>query len=302
MDNCNHLLFLGGMIMQKTLKVITIVPLISLIALIVIGYKTTLGWENSYKHEKQERRFQDSSLTQFKTTLDSTFTDLEQKTDNLEAMNQNLQGRVSALSSEKDKLAGAYAQLQARQSTLENEHNKLKTKTASLEVAYKKLQVAYNKLLTEKTQVAKKTTDLRTAQKTQTSTRSTTQKVADKKVPEVPTKKSTVPPAIQPSSQKSQTPVAPIVTASEEQRKEPTKQTDGTISELDITKINEKGIDYGKKGMYDKAIREFEKVAAIEPNMANIHYNLGLAYKKQGMNVEADKAFAEYERLLRQIH
>jgi tetratricopeptide (TPR) repeat protein len=290
------------MIMQKTLKVIIIVPLISLIALIVIGYKTTFGWENSYKSEKQERRFQDSSLTQFKITLDNTFTDLEQKTDNLEAMNQNLQGRVSALSSEKDKLASAYAQLQAKQSALENEHNRLKRKTASLEVSYKRLEVAYNKLLTEKARLTKKTSDLKAAQRTRTGTGSTTQTVTAKRVPEIETKKSTVPPAIQPSSQKPQTSEAPIVTVSEEQRKEPTKQTDGTISELDITKINEKGIDYGKKGMYDKAIREFQKVAAIEPNMPNIHYNLGLAYKKQGMNVEADRAFAEYERLLRQAH
>ena len=49
--------------------------------------------------------------------------------------------------------------------------------------------------------------------------------------------------------------------------------------------------------MYDEAIKEFRKVAAIEPNMANVHYNLGLAYKKKGMLSEADNEFAEYERL-----
>ena len=64
-----------------------------------------------------------------------------------------------------------------------------------------------------------------------------------------------------------------------------------------MKKINERGIEYGKKGMYDQAIKEFQKVAAIEPNVANAHYNLGLAYKKKGMLTESDKEFAEYERL-----
>ena len=49
--------------------------------------------------------------------------------------------------------------------------------------------------------------------------------------------------------------------------------------------------------MYSESIREFQKVAAIEPNMPNVHYNLGLAYKKKGMITEAEKEFAEYERL-----
>jgi hypothetical protein len=34
--------------------------------------------------------------------------------------------------------------------------------------------------------------------------------------------------------------------------------------------------------------------------MANVHYNLGLAYKKKGMLSEADNEFAEYERLKKQ--
>jgi hypothetical protein len=31
--------------------------------------------------------------------------------------------------------------------------------------------------------------------------------------------------------------------------------------------------------------------------MANVHYNLGLAYKKKGMLSDANREFAEYERL-----
>ncbi|MGQ3683605.1 MAG: tetratricopeptide repeat protein [Candidatus Loosdrechtia sp.] len=285
--------------MKKVVKVI-IIPLISLIALITIGYNVTFGWENPYKFEKQEKRFQDSALRHFKITLDNNFTTLERKASNLEAANQNLQEKVSAISSEKDKLSRAYAQLQAKQSALENEHNSLKRKTASLEVAYKRLEVAYNKLLKEKTQIVKRpvgSASAVTTQKTQTSTRSTTQKTAEKKPSVAEMNKGSVSPEPQAPLQKPTVSPAQVTMVSEEQRRETVRQPERTVSELDITKINERGIEYGKRGMYDEAIKEFQKVAALEPNTPNVYYNLGLAYRKKGMKAEAEKAFAEYERL-----
>ena len=78
-----------------------------------------------------------SEVSRVSQTIDG----LEQKSDNLEAMNQNLEGRINMLASEKDKLNKAYAQIKAKQSTLEKEHVKLKKKVTSQEVAYKNCPV-----------------------------------------------------------------------------------------------------------------------------------------------------------------
>lgn len=288
------------MIMQKEKTIIKKSLKIFLIASFVITarYKTTLGVENRYKYEKQEARFQKSSFHQFQTTLEKTFDGLDQKVDNLDTMNQNLEGRINMLASEKDKLNKAYVQMKTKQSALEKEHTKLKKKTTSLEVAYSKLthktKVAKNtkasKPVVKKTSKASKK---KMAQKNQANTKlkSTKQKTANKKISvdkkvslnDTQRVEDTSPVPSYPS-------VTPRANISEERKAE-------TVSELDIKKINEKGIEYGKKGMYDAAIKEFQKVATVEPGMANIHYNLGLAYKKKGMISESEKAFAEYERL-----
>ena len=253
--------------MKKLTKYVAlIVPLISLAS--VAYLKTAHGVENPYKYAKQDERFQKSAMHRFRTGLSQTINGLEQKSDNLEAMNQNLEGRINMLASEKDKLNKAYAQIKAKQSTLEKEHVKLKKKTTSPEVAYKKLSSKSKVAATpKKTKAAAKKT---AAKKT-----STIQNVEDT------------------SPVQSSPPVVPAGRISEERQNE-------VAGGLDIKKINEKGIEYGKKGMYDEAIKEFRKVAAIEPNMANVHYNLGLAYKKKGMLSEADNEFAEYERLKKQ--
>lgn len=281
-------------IMKKVFKIALIIPLASLV--IASEFKMTFGVENQYKYEKQEARFQKSSFHQLQTTLEETFDGLDQKVDNLDTMNQNLEGRINMLASEKDKMNKAYAQMRAKQSALEKEHAKLKKKTTSLEVAYSKLS--------HKTNVAKKTSKastIKTAQKNKASTKtkpkSTNQKIANKKksVDKKVSLNNTQKKVEDTSPVQSNPPGTPIANIPEEKKVE-------TVSELDIKKINEKGIEYGKKGMYDKAIKEFQKVATIEPGMANIHYNLGLAYKKKGMISESEKAFAEYERLKEQTN
>ncbi len=249
--------------------------------------RLTLGEENPYKYEKQEKRFQVSAMHQFNTGLNRTINDLEQKADNLEAMNQNLEGRINMLASEKDKLNKAYAQMKAKQSAMEKEHAKLKKKTTSLETAYKKMS-SKNKVATtpkKSTSRAKNTSVAKSSQKSKTSAKSgTSQKSSNNRISSAGTVE---------DASSSQLYPPPAGSVSEGQKGE-------SVSGVDIKKINEKGIEYGKKGMYDEAIKEFQKVAAIEPNMANAHYNLGLAYKKKGMLSEAEREFAEYERLRKQ--
>lgn len=275
------------MTIGKLVKHKYIVLLVFMASLISVGdSEITLGMENSYKYSKQETRFQKSGFSRFQTGLSESISGLEQKSDNLEAMNQNLEGRINMLASEKDKLNKAYAQIKVKQSTLEKEHAKLKKKATSLEVAYKKLSSKVNVAKTTKKPktVAKKKSSTKTAQKkTGTKPKSTAQTAKGKKVSGVKKAEGT-------STLQSYPPVVPEGKISEEQKGE-------TVTGVDIKKINEKGIEYGKKGMYDQAIKEFQKVAAIEPNMANVHYNLGLAYKKKGMLSDANREFAEYERL-----
>jgi len=238
-----------------------VAAVVPLMLLTSVAYlNITLGEENPYKHEKFEKRFQ----------------------------NQNLEGRINMLASEKDKLNKAYAQMKAKQSALEKEHATLKKKTTSLEVAYKKMSSKSKVATTTKksTSTAKKTSVAKSPQKSKTSTKatSTSQKSSDKKVSSSSNIEDT-------SNLQSYPPPAGKI--SEEQK-------GARVGGIDVKKLNEKGIEYGKKGMYEEAIKEFQKVAAIEPNMANVHYNLGLAYKKKGMLSEAEKEFTEYERLKKQ--
>ena len=265
--------------MKKLTKCLAlIVPLISLTS--VAYLKTAHGYNDPTEW------FQESATYQFRTGLCQTIDGLEQKTDNLEAMNQNLEGRINMLASEKDKLNKAYAQMKAKQSTLEKEHVKLKEKATSLEVAYKKLS-SKPKVATssKKTKAAAKKTSVaqKTPKKASAKPKITAQKTAAKKT-------SGIKNAEDSGSIQSSPPVVSAGRITEERQNE-------VAGGLDIKKINEKGVEYGKKGMYDEAIREFQKVAAIEPNMPNVHYNLGLAYRKKGMITEAEKEFAEYERL-----
>jgi len=261
-------------------------PVLLALFLLMVNSKIALGVENPYKYAKHEARFQKSGFSRFQTGLSQSISGLEQKSDNLEAMNQNLEGRINMLASEKDKLNKAYAQMKVKQSTLEKEHAKLKKKATSLEVAYKKLSSKVNvaKASKKPKAVAQKKAATKTAQKkTSTKPKSMAKTVSGKKVSSIEKTEGT-------STLQSYPPIVPEGKISEEQKRE-------TVSGLDIKKINEKGIEYGKKGMYDQAIKEFQKVAAIEPNMANVHYNLGLAYKKKGMLSDANREFAEYERL-----
>ena len=254
--------------------------------------KTVFGVDNAYKNQRHEARFQQSSFSKFRTQLNKTVDDLEQKTEDLEDLNQKLEGRVDTLNGEKDKLSKTCAQMKVKQTMLEQDQARLKKKTSSLEVAYKS-RANKNKVATaskKQKPVAKKSA-IPKAPQTKTSAKSSKkgQKTTAKKPTPVKTAEST------PSPQQ-----APVIAPIEREpvEKHPAERQAVAMSgDSDVKKINEKGIEYGKQGKYDEAIKEFQKVAAMDPNIANVHYNLGLAYKKKGMDSEAKKEFAAYERL-----
>ena len=254
--------------------------------------KTVLGADNAYKYQKHETRFQQSSFNKFKTQLNTTVNNLEQKTEDLDAKNRNLEGRVGTLNAEKNALSKTCAQMKSKQTALEQDQARLKKKTNSLEAAYK-TQANKNKgaVAAKKPKPIAKKGAASKSQKTKKGDRkgSKGQKTATKKTTSAKTEKSYS------SSQKSPK-IAPIEREPVESHAAE-RRTINMAGDSDVKKINERGIEYGKQGKYDEAIKEFQKVVAIEPDIANVHYNLGLAYKKKGMNAEADKEFAEYERL-----
>ncbi|MEK6622465.1 MAG: tetratricopeptide repeat protein [Planctomycetota bacterium] len=259
--------------------------------------KTVFGVDNAYKYQKHEARFQQSSFNKFKTQLNNTVDSLEQKTEDLDAKNRNLEGRVDTLNEEKNALSKTCAQMKSKQTALEQDQARLKNKTNSLEAAYKKQANKNNAATAAKKQ---KPIDKKGAvskpQKTKKGARkgSKGQKTATKKTSSAKTEKSYS------SSQKSPK-IAPIEREPVESHAAE-RRAINMAGDSDVKKINERGIEYGKQGKYDEAIKEFHKVVAIEPDIANVHYNLGLAYKKKGMNDEADKEFAEYERLSKAGH
>ncbi|UCD85487.1 MAG: tetratricopeptide repeat protein [Deltaproteobacteria bacterium] len=59
-----------------------------------------------------------------------------------------------------------------------------------------------------------------------------------------------------------------------------------------VRPYNNLGIAYKRKGMYDEAIRAYQKVISIDPDHANAHTNLGLVYAKKG----------KYEEAIREYH
>ena len=51
------------------------------------------------------------------------------------------------------------------------------------------------------------------------------------------------------------------------------------------------------KGMFDEAIRELKESIKNNPNMAMTHKNLEFAYRKKGMEEEANNELKLYEEL-----
>ena len=58
-------------------------------------------------------------------------------------------------------------------------------------------------------------------------------------------------------------------------------------------------LDHGRacldKGKYDDAIADYDKVIALNPNIATAYTNRGVAYRKKG---EVDRAIADYDKAI----
>ena len=57
-----------------------------------------------------------------------------------------------------------------------------------------------------------------------------------------------------------------------------------------------RGIAYGKKGQYDRAISDFTKAIEIDPRYAEAYNNRGIAYGKKG---QYDRAISDYTKALK---
>lgn len=58
---------------------------------------------------------------------------------------------------------------------------------------------------------------------------------------------------------------------------------------------NNRGIAYGKKGQYDKAIFNFTKAIALNPRDAKAYNNRGICYHLIG---QSDKAISDYNKAI----
>jgi len=57
------------------------------------------------------------------------------------------------------------------------------------------------------------------------------------------------------------------------------------------------GVAYGKSGMYREAMEAYKQAIRIKPDYAEAHYNLGVIYSKSGMYREAMEAFNQAIRI-----
>ena len=76
-------------------------------------------------------------------------------------------------------------------------------------------------------------------------------------------------------------------TAAAETKKEPP---------ANVTAAQE-GVKLLDQGKYDEAIAEFQKVLQTDPNLASVHYNLGVAYERKNQAADAQAQYNEAIRL-----
>ena len=59
------------------------------------------------------------------------------------------------------------------------------------------------------------------------------------------------------------------------------------------------GIAYGEKKMFEHQVGEYKKAIAINPKYAKAYKNLESTYRKKGMKEEADKELSRYNNLVK---
>lgn len=80
---------------------------------------------------------------------------------------------------------------------------------------------------------------------------------------------------------------SPAASATQEEKKEPPVHA----------KAAEEGIKLLNEGKYDQAISEFQKVLQADPSLAEVHYNIGIAYDRKKQPGEAQQQYMEAIKL-----
>jgi tetratricopeptide (TPR) repeat protein len=72
--------------------------------------------------------------------------------------------------------------------------------------------------------------------------------------------------------------------------------TEAELPSTDASAYYRSGIEYYKKGDYDRAIADFSQAIRLDPNYAFAYYNRGVTYKTKG---DADRAIEDYTQAIR---
>ncbi len=72
--------------------------------------------------------------------------------------------------------------------------------------------------------------------------------------------------------------------------------TVGTETLERISQSHDRAIDYYKRGLYDRAIAEYDQAIKLKPDYANAYYNRGVAYMSKGLY---DRAIEDYDTAIR---
>ena len=67
------------------------------------------------------------------------------------------------------------------------------------------------------------------------------------------------------------------------------------LNPRDATAYYNRGISYGKKGQYDQAIVDFNKAIELDPRDAAAYYNRGISYEKRGQH---DRAILDFTKAI----
>ena len=99
-----------------------------------------------------------------------------------------------------------------------------------------------------------------------------------------------------PETKKTDSPVGLPQTPTQKPQPEVT-ESKSKPKEMDAIAYNNRGIAYLDKGQYGRAIEDFNKAIALDPNYASAYGNRGFAYQRLRRDAEAEKDFSMARQL-----